>query len=375
MGKPALIVSQSGRLTPWLSTLVGAQGYEPVSTLVTERAEDGRYYFSPATVAQIEQRTRGMDEQLVVVDGVPHPGQLVDVQGRLQSATVVDKRRVLWERLAAKNPVAATRISLQEARLARRRAANEQREAATGGPSGTSGQVADCDKRIQTLQDRLKEHQEAARRRVRTGHTAVDATVVLLGGVGAPTTALWGELTGQEASAEIGRPARPATAQTTVGPHTVAVTDTPGIPGSDGLPQWITDVLPGLVTALEQATCLLGVGADHEAVLESVAESCGLPYRSLADADATVARMALDDLLPSVTCAIRLPYRDDTQALVSDLHDRTVVHETEYSDALYVRLEAAQTAIDDLHRRVTAVDGELKRLETSSDGDVTDTLD
>jgi len=88
-----------------------------------------------------------------------------------------------------------------------------------------------------------------------------------------------------------------------------------------------------------------------------------------------VARMALDDLLPSVTCAIRLPYSDDTQALVSDLHDRTVVHETEYSDAVYVCLEAAQTAIDDLRRRVTAVDGELKRLETSPDGDVTNTLD
>lgn len=370
MSTPALIVSQSGRLTAGLSALVAAQEYEPVSTLVTDRPENGRHYLSPATITQIAQRTAGTNgEPLVVVDGVPHPGQLVDLRARLQSGTVVDKRRIVWERVAESNPVAAARISLQDARLARRRAANAQRDAATEGPSGTSGRVAESDKRIHTLQDRLEQQQKTARRRVRTGHTAVDATVVLLGGVTAPTTPLWSELTGEAATAEVGLPAQPATAQTALGPHTVAVTDTPGVPGTDGLPRWLEEVFPGLVAALEGATCVLGVGRTHEARLESVAGRFDVPYRSLDRAEAAAARTALDDLLPSVTYAVRLPYGDDTQALVSELHDRAVVHATEYDDAIYVRIDVARTAMEELRRRVTAVGGELKRLDTGEDAD------
>ncbi|WP_253738668.1 hypothetical protein [Halohasta salina] len=374
MSKPALIVSQSGRLTPGVTTLVAAEGYEPVSTLVTERAENGQYYLSSATVARIEQRlAEAHQPPVVVVDGEPHIGQLVDLQARLQSTTVVDRRRVVWERLADENPVAATRISLQAARLARRHAANDQRDAASAGPSGTSGRVADCDERTQTHRDRLEQQQATARRRVRTGHTAVDAVVVLLGTVDAPTTPLWNELTGHEATVEGGRPARPATAQTTVGPHTVAVIDTPGIPASDGLPEWLETVLPGLVTALERSTCLLGVGEDHEALVESIAQRFEVPYRSLERPAATAARTELEDLLPSVPCAVRLPYGDDTQALVSALHDRAVVHATEYDDAIYLRLEVSRAATEEIGRRVTAVDGELKRLDTHDSDDETNT--
>ena len=370
MSKPALIVSRSGRLTAGLSALVAAQEYELVSTLVTDHTENGRYYLSPRTVDRIEQRTAGTDETpLVVVDGVPHPGQLADLRARLQSATVVDRRNVAWERLAGENPVAATRVALQEARITRRQAATAQRDAATRGPSGTSGRVADSDQQIQSLRDRFEQQQEAARRRVRTSHTTVDATVMLLGSIGAPTTPLWSELTGREASAEVGLPARPTTAQATVGPQTVAVTDTPGIPGTGGLPRWLEEVVPGLVTALEQATCVLGVGEHHETLLESVAERFEVPCRSLDWAAATAARTALDDLLPSVVYAVRLPYGDGPQALVSALHDRAVVHATEYDDAIYMRIEVARTATEELRRRITAVDGELKQLDTGDDAD------
>lgn len=371
MGNPALIVSQSGGLTPGLSTLV-AQDYEPVSTLVTDRAENGRYYLSPATVARIEERASGTNELAAIIDGVPHPGQLVDLHGQLRSVSVVDKRRVVWDRLAGANPVAATRVALQDARITRRQAVDVQRGASTQGPSGTSGRVADSDERVQTLRDQLEQQQAAARRRVRTGHTAVDARIVLLGGVGAPTTALWSKLTGHEATAEVGLPARPATAQTVVGPHTVAVTDTPDILGTDGIPQWLQDVVPGLVTAIAQSTCVLGVGEGNKALLQSVANRFDVPCRPLAKADAVTARMALDDCLPSVTCAIRLPYGDDTQALVSDVYDRTVVDVTEYDDdAIYMRLDVARTAIEELRRRMATVGGELKQLDTSEGVDGT----
>lgn len=370
MGKPALIVSQSGQLTPGLAALVDAQEYAPVSTLVTDRAESGQYYLSPETVKEITQHTARLDvEPLIVVDGVPHPGQLVDLRTRLQSVAVVDKRWIVWDRLAEGNPVAATRKSLQKARLEHRQAVNTQREAATEGPTGRSGRVADSNERLQTLRDRLEQQQETARRRVQTSHTDVDAEVVLLGRVGAPTTSLWSDLTGETATAEVGRPARPRTARTTIEPHTVALTDTPGIPGADGVPQWLEEVLPGLTMALQQSTCVLGVGENHEALLEAVADRFGVPCRSLAEADAAAARTTLDALLPSVTCAVRLPYGDDSQAVVSELYDRTVVHDTEYDDAMYLRLEGALSAIDELRRRVTAAGGELKRLDTSEDTD------
>ena len=368
MDSPALIVSQSGQLTHGLATLVDTQEYAPVSTLVTDRDESGQYYLSPETIKEIAQHTGRLDvEPLIVVDGVPHPGQLVDLQTRLQSTAVVDKRRIMWDQLAEANNVAMTRRSLQEARLEHRRAANTQRVAATEDPTGRSGRVADSDERLQTLRDRLEKQQAAARQRVQTSHTNVDATVVLLGRVGAPTTTLWSELTGDTATAEVGLPARPRTAQTTVVPHTVALTDTPGIPGADGVPRWLAEVLPGLTAALSQSTCVLGVGENNETLLDAVADRFGVPCRSLAEADAAAARTMLNALLPSVMGAVRLPYGDDSQAVVSELYDRTVVHEIEYNDAIYVRLEGAQSALDELRRQVTAAGGELKRLETNED--------
>jgi hypothetical protein len=368
MGRPALIVSQSGQLTSGLVTLVDAQEYAPVSTLVTDRPESGQHYLSPETIEEIAQHTDRLDaEPLIVVDGMPHPGQLVDLRTRLQSGAVVDKRWVVWDRLAEANPVAATRKSLYEARLEHRQAANTQRAAATDGPTGRSGRVADSNERLQTLRDRVEQQQETARQRVRTSHTTADVRVVLVGRVGAPTTTLWSELTGEMATAEAGLPAQPRTAQATVAPHTVALTDTPGVPSTDGIPQWMAEALPGVITALSQSTCVLGVGDNHEVLLPAIADRFDIPCRSVAESDAEAAWATLDTLLPSVMGAVRLPYGDDSQAVVSELYDRTVVHHTKYNDAIHVRFEAAYSTIDKLRRRVTAADGELKRLDADED--------
>jgi 50S ribosomal subunit-associated GTPase HflX len=364
MTEPALIVSQSGRPTRGLPALVAARGHEPVSTSVGDRPEDGQYYLSPATVERIEQRVadRDRDPLTLVVDGTPHPGQITDLRTRLGSVTVVDKRRVLWERLAGENPVAATRVGLRAARIARRRAADSQREAATQGPSGTSGRLAHGEERIHDLRDTLEGRREAARRRVRTSHTAADARVVLLGRVDAPTTALWAGLTGETAASGAGRPARVVTATTAVGPHTVAVTDAPGVPGSGGLPGWLTGAVPGLPAALDEATCVLVLEEGDDSLREAVAERFDAPCRSIDAPDAATARGVLDGLLETATYAVRLPYGDDAHALVSELHDRATVHAIEYDDAMYARIEVARTASDELRRRVSAVGGEVKPL-------------
>lgn len=366
MHEPALVVSQSGRLTPGLSTLIDTRSDGPVSTLVTDRQEHGQYYLSPATVEEVTEYAADVEaDPLVVVDGTPHPGQLVDLQARLQSVPVVDKRRVVWERLAETNPVAATLVTLQTARLKRRRVADAQRGASASNPSGTSGALADSNARIQTLRDQLDQQQAAARDRIRTAHTAVDAEVVLLGDAGVATTPLWTSLTGADPASGAGLPARPLTAQTAVGPHTLALTDTPGVPSRDGLPRWFREAVPGMVTALERATCILAVGG-RQTLFETVADQVDTACLLLSGPDADGALETLAEFLTRIPCAIQLPYTDDAHALVSELHDDTVVQEIMYDDAIYLRLEAAQTAVTELRRRVDAVDGELKRLDTDS---------
>ena len=365
MSNPALIVTQSGRVTPGLQALVTADGYDPVSTLVTNRPEHGTYHLSPATIEQIEERSSdpGEGQPTVVVDGRPHPGQLTDLQRRLHPMTVVDASRALWDRLAEANPVAATRLNLRKARLAHRQAADAQRAAAPDGPSGTSGRLADTKDRMQALHDTLDDRRETAQKRVVESHTDTDGRIVLLGRIGAPTTALWSTLTGVDTTAAVGRPAQATTATTTVGPHQLAVTDTPGIPGASGLPEWLLEVIPGTSAALETATCVLGVGEGCDRLLQTVTERFETPCRSIKSADATVARTILDEFLDTATYAIQVPYGDDAHALVSELHDRATVHAVEYDDAIYLRVEVSQMAVDELCRRVHAVNGDLKSVE------------
>ncbi len=365
MSQPALIASQSGGVTPGLPALVTAGGGDSVATVVTERAEDGQYYLSPGTLEEVEQCASALDDDplTLVVDGTPHPGQLVDLQARLGSLTVVDRRRAVWEHLADTNPVAEVRVALRQARLDRRRVANAQRDASTEDPSGTSGALDESETRLQRLRDALEREQESARRRVRTSYTDVDARVVLVGRVGAPTTALWATLTDQAATPAPGEPTRPRTATTNIGPHTLAVTDTPGVPGTDGLPDWLTAVVPGLVTALAQARCALVVGGQHATLGQAVARRFGITCRSLDEATPAAAQTVVADCLGTVTYAVRLPYTDDAHALVSALHDEAAVSAVEYEDAIYLRLEASQAADSELRRRISAAGGDTKPLD------------
>lgn len=367
MSEPALIASQSGRLTRGLQPFVAARGYDPVETLVTDRPENGEYYLSPETIERIERRAGETDraDLTLVVDGLVHPGQLADLQARLQSLTVTDKRRVVWDHLAEANTVAATCVERQTARIARQRVNDTQRGAATRSPSGTSGRRAAIDSRLTELRSTLENRQRTARQRVRTSYTDVDARVVLLGRVDAPTTAVWAALTDENTAPETGRPARPVTGTATVGPHELAVTDTPGVPGDEGLPQWLTQAVPGLSTAVEQATCVLGVGERQDSLLRAVAERFDLTCRSLDAADAGTARTTIAEILHTTTCVVRLPYSDDAHALVSELHEQAVVGATDYDQAISLRVDVAQTATDDLRRRVNTIGGELEILDTN----------
>lgn len=362
MTAPTLLVSQSGHLTRGLSALASAHGEGSATTLITDRPTDNQYYLSPATIDAIEQRCSDDDTgpATVVVDGEMHPGQRVDLQARLAPLTVQDVRGAVWKWLGEANPLAASCLELQRARIARRAAAAEQREAAERGPSGTSGSVAAHDERIQQLRATLAEQRAAARQRVQTSYSGVDGRIVLLGRVTAPTTPVWAELTETTVTATVGRPAQPTTATATVGPHTLAVTDTPGIPGHHGFPDWLGRALPGLTVAIEQATCVLCVGEGRESLRAAVADDFDVRCRSLSSNTGAAARETLEAMLETAEFAVKLPYSDAAHALVSSLHEEVVVHATEYDDAIYLHVAVPQTAIRDLRRRVSAADGDVQ---------------
>lgn len=359
MGDPAFLVSQSGELTNGLQAIISTQGYDP-TTIVIDGTEDSVHYLSSAAIDRIEQHVSDTtNSYLIVIDGTMHPGQFVDLQLRLPLATLRDRRGVIWEWLGRENPVAATQFDLQQCRITQRKAATEQRDDATSGPSGTSGELAAAEQQAQQLRNTLESRQAVARQRIQGSYTDVDSQIVLVGKMDAPTTAVWAGLTDQTASPIPGRPAQPTTAITACGPHTLAVTDTPGIPDSDDLPEWFTETVPGMIAAVERATCVLGVG-DCQSLLSVLDDQYGVTCRILTSTDTTTARETLQNVLETAEYVIRLPYSDTAHTFVSKLHEQTTVHAIEYDDAIYVHTEVALSAADWLRRRTLAVDGDIQ---------------
>ncbi|MFC7074067.1 hypothetical protein ACFQJ7_02060 [Halovenus rubra] len=361
MTESALIVTQTASITDGLVSLVSAQGYDQVRTVVTDRPEYGEYYLSPATIERVEKQSSA--KLLLVVDGTLHPGQAVDLGARLPQVTLRDKRSTVWEHLSEENPVARARFALRQARLTRRKVATAQRDGATKSPTGTSGRLATREQQVQECQTSLETQQETARERVESTYNSVDGRVVLLGRIGSPTTKLWNRLTGSNEPAGAGRPAQPTTATATVGPHTLAVVDTPGIPGNDDFPDWLLETVPGLMASVKQATCVLGVGHRCTALHDAVCDQFAVQWRSVESATAAAARDAVRDCFETVTYAVQLPYSDAAHALIADLHDRTTVHEIEYGDKIQLCIEISQTWTDELGRRVSTVGGERQRLD------------
>jgi hypothetical protein len=366
MDEAALIASRSGSITSGLSAVVSDRGFDRVETLVTDRPEHGRYYLSPATVDRLERRLPGADDTYLVVDGDVHPGRMVDLAARLSPVTLRDRRGAVWERLTGANPVAATRFELRQCRISRRAVARDDRDGATDAPGGTSDRLDGLDRRRDDLRGRLEERRRAARERTSTAYTGVDAHVVLLARPGTATAALRAALTGKEAAATAAsdRPARATTATTAVGPHTVAVTDAPGVPGDGGIPSWVESVLPGLMVAIERADLVLGVGDRSGALLDAVGERVDAPCRSMGDADPGAVRQAIARTLPTAAYRLRLPYADATHALVADLHDEARVHDVTYREDVVVDVDVSARAADRLARRVADIGGDA----TPTDG-------
>ena len=352
-----LLVSRRGTITPGLPGIVSAYRSGPVETRVRDRPEDNTYHIPPGLLEAASAALAGAAEPVLIVDGLVHPGQAVDLQERLPDGQLYDRRSLVWAHLAADNPVAETQLEYRRAAIAHRAAVAAGRDGGPASPSGTRGETAALEARLDTLRETRDQQRAATRAQAAGSYTDVDAHVVLVGRPGAPTGDLWATVTGAAEPEAVGRPAQPATDTTTVGPHTVAVTDTPGIPGTGGVPDWLQTVLPGLEVALDRAALVLGVGAGAASLIEALEPRVSALCRHLGTATTAALRDTVNAVLDRRRYRLRLPYTDPAHALLAELHDTGVVHDVTYDDTIVADLTVAATAADSLTRRVETIEG------------------
>lgn len=376
----ALLASRSGPVPEWFAETVGALGYDPTGTLTVTAPENGRYHLPPGLVARLEQRIAETDAAFVGVDGLVHPGQMLDLATALSSVTVRGRRGVVWQRLQTENAVAKHRLELRDTRVERRRVVRDERDSAASGPED-SGRVDELDRRCQRLQAGLETRRADARERVQAAYDGVDAHVTLVGPPTGETTDLWEGLTGQSASGGGAfSPARPVSAVTNAGPHELALTDTPGF--VDGLPAWYTDTVPETQAALSRADVVVVAGETAVSTAELSrtvderfdatvvpAPRSGSPGEAVLPAGDPVdgsspeaVRTRLATVVPSERLALSLPYTDDAHALVSWLYDQGTVDALEYGERITVTVELSRSRTERLRQRLGRLDAETERL-------------
>lgn len=372
MPAQALLATRSGSLTPGFEAVISALGYEVVDVLATDGPEDNQYYLPPGLVEELPNRITEKGAEYLAIDGSAHAGQIVDLETALPSVTIRDRRDVVAERLASgDNPAAEAQLALRERRIELRRARRDQREQSTTGPSGTSGTVSELDQACTRQAVTLANEQENQRRRIIDSYEGIDTHVVIVGQLTAPTTTYWEILTGEQGEGALLRPATPATALTEIGPHVVAVTDTPG--SIAGESERLAEVLPGTAAAIDRADILLTVGwsedRDVDALLpvdefEGAVVHCPEPADAVGDGSDRPSDWgeqigeAIRAQLPTTRIAVALPYSDEGHALVSTLHEETTVESVNYEDEIRLLVEMSESAVETFCRRIEAVDGE-----------------
>jgi len=382
MTDTAVLASRTGPVAGWFEATVTALGCEPTPALTVDGPEHGRYNLPPGLVDRLAGRLGETDAAFLAVDELLHPGQRVDLAAALPPVTLRDRRGVVWCRLATANPVAERALALRDARIERRRVAGAERDSDRQSPDGSGNRVGELDRRCQQLRDDIEALRAEARKQVTDTHgvtdahgvtdthDGVDARVVLVGPPTAPSTALWKALTGDDATGGPFGPAQPTTAVTSVGPHEVALTDTPGLVA--GLPDWYTGVVPGSLAALEDASAAVVVGERRgplerccravddwvDGPLVPVLPGADGPVAGREPVDGTAVGSRLAAVLPSSRLALSLPYSDETHALVSRLHDRVTVHTVSYDETVLLDIEVSAGRVDRLRRRVAELGGE-----------------
>lgn len=381
MSQRAIIARRRGeqaRRTPSFRAIVTALGYRVVDEREQHRQEHNRYNLGPGLVEELSQVVSDRDCGYVAVDNRLHPGQLSDLTAALAPATVRDCRGVVYERLAdGGNRAAANRRDTQQLRSKRRRLVGDNRT--------ETAATADLERRRQRLDEEFDTLRQRQRRRMTERQTEQSRPWVVVADAAGTATPLWKQLVengdsredesgndhdnthdrgrsrnSDEQTAGVLRPARPVTAAGTVGGHAVTIVDVPGTLG--GSAAWYSQVTPGAVAALERATVVVCVGeAAHADLTTEEGASAATVVQvtpeagALTDAETVeTVRSRVADALGTTVIEVQLPYTDDSQALVSWLHDAGEVRETSYGDTIDVRVALSVSARERLETKLAS---------------------
>jgi 50S ribosomal subunit-associated GTPase HflX len=356
LGVTTLLATRHGTVRSAVTAVVEARGYSVADVLVTDAREDNQYGLPPGLVDELADGVAETGVDRVVVDGLLHPGQHYDLAAALPSVELLDRRDLYYAHLAdGGNEAADIARPLRRTRLELRAAERHQREEATDGPSGESGRVADRERARDQLVADLEACQARQRRQVLESYEGVDAHVVVVGPLDIATTEAWAALTGDQAEDAVLRPATPRTTVIDVGPHEVAVSDTPGIVASQ--PEWYTVAVPGTMAALERADVVVVVEDDHSLDIDATV------LRTQPAADGALEEWRnrltteLQDALPTTRLAITLPY--GAESLVSTLYDETTVESIEYGDKIEATVAVPARRAESIERRVEEAGGSV----------------
>ncbi|ERG96924.1 hypothetical protein [Haloquadratum walsbyi] len=345
-----------------------------------------RYGIDPETIDQLQETWIVEDtpmEQQLVVDGILHPGQIVDLSDAIPSITVQDRRDIVLRRLSdGNNPLATICLELRQCRIDHRQAMQQQRHAATDGPDD-SGRVNELNHRKQTLQDSIESAIADQQQLIKNAYSDVDARIGVINPIGTESAAnrMCSALTSDADSQITGilRPVTPVTTTTTIGPHEVAVTRM--TPLVNQIPTWYERVIAGTLEIFDEADVVVTVNSiDYTQINNESADDIKKPSVSIStvveqycrddteilsrtgDSDDEVNSIRADVAaeLPDTQLSISLPYTDSAQATVSQLYDDTTVESISYDERITLTVRVAVTQTDAIRRAVTTAGGSIQ---------------
>ncbi len=368
MTATTVLATRHGSIRPAVEAVVAERELSVANVLAVDGDEDNQYHLPPALVDQLVDCVDRTEPQRVVVDGLLHAGQMYDLSHALPAVELLDRRDLYYEHLAeGGNPAAETARELRRRQIELRTERRRQRDGATTGPTGESGSVSELSDACDRLTASLESCQQRQRHQIKTSYEGVDARVVVVGPVGAPTTDGWCALTGERAESTVLRPATPRTAVADIGPHEVAVTDTPGFVA--GQPEWFTAAVPGTMAAVERADILVVVeSANHRPSL-AIDDTAfgGTVVWTQPPADGERAswrsqfRKEIAQALPTVRLTLTLPY--GAESVLSRLYDETTVESVAYGEEIEADVAVPAGRSDRIEQAVEQAGGTVECSE------------
>ena len=356
----AIVSGRAGRVTPWLPAVMESLGYV-FETVTTDAPEHGRYYIPPGVVNDVADRIAEGGVGLVVIDGDPHIGQLLDLADRLPSVSILDRAGAVWSSFAAENPVADARLELREARLERLAAERRLRTESGRSPSGTASRVGDLERRCTDRRERVEDGIRRAEASIEREHRDADAYVVVLNLLGASPSIGRG-LFFDDADGDPSPPMRAETTMGTLGPHRLAVTETPALPWEGTLPEPFESVVPETIAALRRADFVVGHESGRAPVVHLV-DRFDARLIVVESATPMAVQEAIGAALPVSRLHLTLPHGDPAQATLSWLYEVGVVSDVSYGEAITATVTVSRSRTDAVMRRIREVGGRADSIE------------